>query len=249
MSIILTDILAATKTLDANFKIKAFSFKKRSTMLSLAYRDGARSVGDCKVDPRIISIEGIIRGASTAAYETAIQDYFVWLNKTNLRLSWTAGKYINVREITDVKQDFVDGGFLRLTRLGFTCQCEDPFLYYDALSSNTEIIAASPDTWVINNTGSYDVYPVIQITNAADNVSFTIENVTDNSRTLGYDDAAFLDTLVLTIDNAEGTVKRGVTNTIDKLSGSFLRLLPGNNTLKYTGAINTMITEWYKREL
>jgi len=249
MSIILTDTLAATKTLDANFKIKSFSFKKRNTMLSLAYRDGARSVGDCKVDPRIISIEGIIRGASTAAYETAIQDYFVWLNKLDLKLSWTSGKYINVRQITDVEQQFVDGGFLRLTHLKFNCLCEDPFIYYDTLTTDTKVIAASPTTWVIANAGLYEVFPVIEITNAANNPTLSIENTTDNSRLCSYIDANFLNTNVLTIDNLEGTVERGTTNTIDLFTGSFLRLLPGNNTIKYTGANCTMITKWYKKEL
>jgi len=249
MSIILIDTLAATKTLDANFTIKGFSFKKRSSMLTLAYRDGGRNVSDNKIDPRVITIEGVIRGASTAAYETAIQDYFVWLNKIDLKLYWTAGKYINVREITDVEQTFVDGGFLRLTRLKFNCQCEDPFIYYDALTSDMKVIAASPTTWVINNAGLYEEFPIIEITNAANNPNVEVENITDNVRLFDYDDAAFLNGNVLTVDNLEGTVENGSTNTIDKFTGSFLRLLPGNNTIKYTGANATLITKWYKKEL
>jgi phage-related protein len=249
MSLIFTDTAAATKTLDANFKIKGFPFKKRSSMVTLAYRDGGRNVSDNKIDPRVIQIEGIVRAASAAAYETAIQDYYVWLNKLDLKLAWTAGKYINVREITDITPQFVDGGFLRICKLSFNCQCEDPFVYYDALTSDVKVIAASPTTWVIANAGSYEEFPVIEIVNAANNPNVIVENTTDNTRFFTYDDANFLNTDTLAVDNKEGTVEKNGANNIDKFGGSFLRLLVGNNTIKYTGAACTMTTKWYKKEL
>lgn len=248
MSLVLEDTLAATKTLAANFKIVGRPFKKRSSLSAIAYKDGARNISDRKVEPRVMQIEGILNAANAAAYETAKNGYFSWLYKEDLKLYYDASLYINVKIITDVDEKFYDGGFLRLAKVSFNCQCEDPFWYYVAATTDVKVIGASPTTWIIANAGDYTEYPEITIVNAADNTTFTLENLT-TGKTLGYYDTNFLNADTLVIDNKIGTVKMNGANTIDKISGSFLNLLVGNNSIRYTGANCTITTKWYKKEL
>jgi len=56
----------------------------------------------------------------------------------------------------------------------------------------------------------------------------------------------------LIIDCKEGTVVRETTNSIRYFSGAFLKLLPGDNEIKYTGdtdGATTVKFEFYKRFL
>jgi len=249
MSIILTDAAAATYTFPANFTVRGIPFKTRSSFVDIAYSAGSKNKGDLKTAMREIIIEGIVGAADAASFETLRNTIYAWLFKTDLKLSFIAGKHFKVKCITNVSPSFFEGGFLRVAKLSFTCQCEDPFQYYDAVSSDNAVIAASPTTWSITNAGAYDVYPVITITNSANNTDFILENITDANRSFEYIDAACLNTLVTVIDNTDGTVFMNGANGVSKFTGNWLRLLPGVNSIKYTGAVCNIDMNWYQREL
>jgi len=251
MSIILEDSALNTYTLAANFKIKGTPFRKRSKISTIAYREGGRNTSDKKVDVRTVEIEGILRGTDTADYLTKKNTLFKWLNKEDLKLYYQADRYINVTEITNIQHDFFDGSHFRIAKVAFTCECDDPFWYYVALNTFPFAMITSPQVFTVWNLGDYFVSPVITILNTADNTNLTLTNLTDNLTSLNYADIAFLNGLLLEINNDIGTVKRGQPgiNTIDKMTGNFLKLLPGVNTFTYTGATCSIVFKWYNREL
>lgn len=87
---------------------------------------------------------------------------------------------------------------------------------------------------VVNNTGSFDVYPFIEIEALDDISEFTFEN-----STLGggfrIENLNFLVGSVFEIDCRNGTIYLdNIESSASLASGGFLWLLAGNNTLTYT---------------
>lgn len=248
MALTLTDTDLNVYTFPDTFKMSGLDWGKNSNVINIAYRDGGKDISDKMIKPRIIRIEGIIQAANEAAYLTAKNTLYKWCYKEDLLLKFDATRYIKVKQIKSVSPDFYDGSFHRISKIKLDCVCEDPYWYYVALSSDNTVIAATPTAYLINNTGDYPVFPEITITNSADNFSMSLENVTIN-RKIDYVDTDFVNGSQLIINNAEGKVFRDGNNTIDKFSGYFLLLMPGNNSIVYTGANCTVLTKWYQREL
>lgn len=247
MSMVLTDNLGSTFTFPANFRISGYSWKKKTRSVAIAFKDGGDETGDKKLDTRIIEIEGIL--ADNATYLATQATMNSWLYKNDLQLSVTAGKHINVKTITGVSFTFPDGGYNRISRVKFSCICPDPFFYADALTTQIEIIAASPTVFTVTNASLFDVLPIIEIVNSANNFSFTLENATDVGSYFAYIDAAFIVGNILIVDNKLGTVKKEGMNSIQYFSGSFSRLLAGVNSFVYTGAVCTLTFKYYALEI
>lgn len=124
-----------------------------------------------------------------------------------------------------------------------TFLCGDPFFKKILLTEPAEVtIDSSPKEFVINNPGSEIAYPIITITADKAITDLIIQNETDipdgedEGIKFEYEDPAFFNGNTVEVDSrGSGTVYRGTTNTIRYFTGAFLRLLPGNNTFKYTG--------------
>lgn len=80
----------------------------------------------------------------------------------------------------------------------------------------------------INNFGTLDEWPIIQIVG-----SFTTFSITANGLTLVYGEALVAGTL--TIDCKKMTSKLGITNKNNKVSGDWIKLLQGINSVTVTG--------------
>lgn len=232
----LVDINGVVYTLDPTFTVKSYSFKKRSRTMNIAYRDGGKNVGDSMVDIRKIDVEGIIGGTDAADYRIKLNALFSVVNKTDLKLYIDAGKYINVAIVSDINHGFFEGAFNRASKISFSCICEDPFFYYDTVDTTTTTIIATPTQFTITNSGLYDLFPKIIITAAATISTLQLKNMTDDNNYFSYVDAAFLSGESVEMDSDAGTLFKASVNVIDKMSGNFLKLLPGANLFEYTGA-------------
>jgi phage-related protein len=244
---ILTDTSLNTYTLPSTFTVKSTGWKRKTREVPIAYKDGGDEIGDKKIATRIITVEGVFSDNST--YLTTINTLFSWLLKTNLQLTINTGYYINVKSISDISNDFFEGGVNRVSKVKFTCICPDPFFYSTSLVSSTTVISASPTTISITNASLYDILPILTITNAANNHSLKIENSTDDNNYFEFIDAAFDNGEALIVDNDVGTVQEESANAIQYMSGNFLRLLPGVNSLVYTGSNCTILFEYYDKYL
>ncbi|MBW9219257.1 phage tail family protein [Anoxybacillus sp. ST70] len=121
----------------------------------------------------------------------------------------------------------------------------DPFAYKVNKTSVSKQITASDKQITLVNNGTYDVLPVIKISNANTNsLSLAIDNdKLTISNTLQTSDA-------LTIDCDEMTVLLNDTNILDKTTGTFLALRPGTNvmTVEAQNTLNVSV-EWRERFL
>lgn len=222
---------------------------KRSRMRELAYAHGGVDGADGKVKGRAIRLRGIIHGDTIAEYECQRRDLFAMLAKDDLQLSTVTTKYLKVKRAVAISDTAIAGRYLTAAELEIRFLLENPFWVYASQVIDTQTIASSPYQWQVNNDKNIEVAPILEITASASCTDVTVKNITDNNRSFDYDDTSFTSGVVVTADCEEGTVDRDATNTIRFFDGRFLRLLPGPNTLEYTGGNCTFKTKFYKREL
>jgi hypothetical protein len=245
MGLYLEDSSFNTYGFPETFTAKNLNWKQKISISDIAFKNGAADTGDNKIGGRSIPIEGIISGVDATDYRSKVDELYFWLTKKNLKLYFTAGRYINIKAFSNISCQFMEGTFERVSRISCNAELIDPFWYYTTPQSVETIISASPQTIAITNSSNYEIYPVISIGNAADNIDFTLENDTDDSAQFRYTDTNFLNGDTLVIDTAEGTVKKNGLNAIDGFNGLFLKLLVGSNSFIYTGAIGTVTFDYY----
>lgn len=121
----------------------------------------------------------------------------------------------------------------------------EPFAYSVNKTSVSKQITASDKQITLVNNGTYDVFPVIKVSNA---------NTKSLSLALGNDKLNISNALqtsdILTIDCDEMTVLLNDTNILDKTTGTFLTLRPGTNvmTIEAQNTLNVSV-EWRERFL
>lgn len=121
----------------------------------------------------------------------------------------------------------------------------EPFAYSVNKTSVSKQITASDKQITLVNNGTYDVFPVIKVSNA---------NTNSLSLALGNDKLNISNALqtsdILTIDCDEMTVLLNDTNVLDKTTGTFLTLRPGINvmTIEAQNTLNVSV-EWRERFL
>ncbi|NNV07493.1 phage tail family protein [Geobacillus sp. MMMUD3] len=121
----------------------------------------------------------------------------------------------------------------------------EPFAYSVNKTSVSKQVTASDKQVTLVNNGTYDVFPLIKVSNA---------NTNSLSLTVGGDKLTISNTLqtsdVLTIDCDEMTVLLNETNVLDKTTGTFLSLKPGTNvmTVEAQNTLNVLV-EWRERFL
>lgn len=131
---------------------------------------------------------------------------------------------------------------ISLVRVAFQAE---PFAYSVNKTTITKQITSSDKQITLVNQGTYDVFPVIKVSNA---------NTNSLSLTIGDDKLTVSNALqasdVLTIDCDEMTVLLNDTNVLDKTTGTFLSLKPGTNvmTVEAQNTLNLSV-EWRERFL
>jgi phage-related protein len=234
---------------DETFGVSSDPFTPRSSESERAYSHGVKDTSDGKIDKRIITVIGQVYGETVSQYRTNLEALYAALYKQDQKLYKTSSRYINVKKAI-VTNSLEQNNFPRLSNVSIQFICEDPFWYSPEISEDTESISETPHEWNVSNGGDIEVYPIITITNSGSYASLSLKNKTDGNSLFTYDDSNLESGASVVIDCNEGTVYLSTTNTIRYLSGSFLRLLKGINTLELTGLDNASVKiEFYWRYL
>ncbi len=99
-----------------------------------------------------------------------------------------------------------------------------------------EFALTAPITFEVNNFGTMNAAPKIQVTG-----SFTTFSILDGTRTFIYNEAIASQTLV--IDTDKMTVTIGTTNKLSKITGDFIELPVGINNITIGGtSLNCMVS-------
>jgi hypothetical protein len=218
------------------------SLQSRMSESPRVLQHGSVATGDGKFDFRSVDIDVHIFGDDQADYFTKSDELKRHLAVTGQRLYINASRYINVDGLYKIKTSWLSGFYLVAANLTLTLKAYDPFFYDDqdgtAETTVTETATTeNPHQFTITNPGNIDVPVVLTITAAGSIPSLTLKNVTDEGRLLAYADANFTAGKMLLISPlvVGGSVTLNGANTINNLSGLWLRLLPGDNLFEYVG--------------
>jgi len=219
------------------------SITRRNKIEQRAFQDGAVDFSDGKLNSRTIKMTTMIDGGDPATmsyYRLLLTNALFKENyKLYLGIDGVYTSYYNIKKCTEIETLFVDGQDYSAANFNINLELLDPYLYIDAGQTDTTTIDSSPKSDTIANSGEYS-YPVITVTADTTISSLLIENESDvpEGATDGlqflYADNNFINGDVLIVDCINGTVKRNGVNSIRYFSGSFLKLLRGNNTLTVT---------------
>ena len=237
-------------TFDESFGIVSSPFSVRNKSSQRAFSHGAKDVSDGMVDKRIVEVRGQIWGDTISSYNSKMDDFYEALYKQDQKLYKDANRYLNVKKATVITPRLAANNFPRLSNVVIKFFCEDPFWYSVSKTEYNESITETPHEWNVENQGIVEVHPIITITNDGSYASLSLKNKTDDNALFTYDDSNLASGASVVIDCQEGTVLRSTTDTIRYLTGSFLRLLKGVNTLEITGLTNASVeVEFYRRWL
>ena len=230
-------------TLPERLVILDDSFKIRSKTMDKVFAPGAADISDGEVKEKLVRIEGVIAIDSRAAYVDLARRIKQKVYRKDYKLYLGTDYFLNIAKGLDFRAKYLEGGNYNRTRMAIDLLALDPFWYYKSEDSVEETISEDGHEWTVNNGGNVNAFPVITIAADTTIANLIIQNETDipSGETQGlkfqYQDPAFsLSSPSLSVDCQEGTVYRSETNTIRYFTGAFLKLLPGDNTIKWTGS-------------
>lgn len=227
------------------FELRSEPIAKKSALLDVAYCSGAKDVSDGMFSQRVIEISGKIWAASDAEYNSKWDALAEHIVKEDFKIQ-NRDRQIRIKKIDDISHEYPSNVNYNYGVVTIRMLAVDPFWYGKTAQGKYISIPTGPLEFQWDIGGKVETFPIITITNFADNFDFKLENETDNSREFRIQDTANLLGMTVTIDCQAGTVMRGTTDIISKFSGLFLRLLGGrSNLFKYTGANCALLMQYF----
>lgn len=247
-------------------RIKSLGFSIRNKDEARAFSHGVIETGDDMVDKRQIDLEMMLVGISQADHDQQLDELLKNLYRNDQRLFVRDDRYLKLKTLTKVQHEYITGYNSVRSKITATFKAADPF-FYD-LTDNTFQYACTditpptfiasyqiteethtPYTFVVTNYGTADTLPTITINATANCPDITLTNLTDNNRSFRYADVQLVAGQSVVIDCQQGTVYRNGMNGLNSFAGSFLRLLPGDNQITYSGGNCTITIAYPKRWL
>lgn len=210
---------------------------------------GAAEIGDGKVDKRTVSIDVHVLGRSIADHDFQQAALMEALSRPDQQLFIRPDRYMKLSRIDKVTQKYLKGRQFLQSQIIATLIVIDPFWYSVNLVLESTVITGAARTLTVNNLGNVDTPLIVTVAAAADCSAVTVTNETDSGRQFSLADVQLASGQTAVVNGALGTVYRGSGNTINTFSGSFLSLLPGENTITYTGGNCTLTLGYTPRWL
>lgn len=210
---------------------------------------GSVEIGDGKAGKKNITIDVHIFGQSIADHDYQYDELMAALSRRDQQLYIRPDRYINLARMDKVTRKNIGGHQFRYSQVTAVMIATDPFFYAVQTVSQARAIASTPTTVTINNLGNIDAPLIVSIAASADCSAVTVTNETDSNRQFALADVQLVAGQTAVVNAALGTVYRGTSNTINTFSGSFLSLLPGENTITYTGGNCTLTLGYTPRWL
>lgn len=205
-----------------------------------ACQHGTVDSGDGKVDERDVSLTFYVRAETQAEFFSVMDEVRRKLYRRDQRLYVTDSRYINLKSLYKVKEEFVDGFANRWVKVEAGFKATDPFFYTTDTKTQTVSVAGSGtdivQTISVDNIGNADTPPVITVTAPATAADVMFELVNSaNSRKSRYADPNLTMGASLVMNTGAATVDLGGKNALNNFTGTFQVLEPGVNVFTYTG--------------
>lgn len=193
---------------------------------------------------RDVVVEGSVVSVDEATQRTLLRTIMQKSGRQDIKFRYDSTFYKTIARLkdADIVHEVLTGKVL--TDLKLVWRAKDPFWYSSSYVQHVETVTGD-DTFTVTVDESVfpDVSPTIQI--AAPSVgsvgTLTLENTSDDeSRILQYADTSLRDGASVTLDCRTAEASRGGTDTIRFVDGNWIRLLPGDNVISYTGGACTI---------
>jgi len=243
------------ETLDLfpNWSIKNIPYTTRNQAGEAVFLDGGQNIGTNRYNSILLSINGSYKyNASDPLKNRTVDDYISYL------MAW-------MRDRAPFR--IFEMGLGRDTRYLESCYlmdtAPDSFLRSDYAKFEIKVLVLNPfwlepetpytgiindmDEFSITNTGDYETYPIFTITATNPNPLFRLINKTEQNRRTEISYPFFNAGDIITINSFDNQITCNNLNISEFGNGNFLRLLPGVNTIKYTGNTVNISVSWQKR--
>jgi hypothetical protein len=221
------------------------SFISRINPIIVPRKDGALLDSSLYLEPKIITLNGIIRGTTKEAYRTYKDTFKKNLETSSLKFYIFDDRYINVQKSSCPIRDYITG---LLGEFSLDFIAADPFWYATSASYTEKTTSAtSYDFTTAAPAGNAPSLPTITVTADSD---FTNPSVQNRSLTNLPLFSHMGSGQIWVVDYALFTATMGGSNSLSLLSGDFWDLLPGANTIRFTqdAAIEVTIrVDWTDR--
>ncbi|WP_080869195.1 distal tail protein Dit [Aneurinibacillus migulanus] len=210
----------------------------------VAGRHGSYSFSDGTLEDIIVEVECFVSVQDRSDLRYQIRQLASWLysrNKQQLIFDDEPDLYYYGRITNQIDLE----ALIRFGKFTLQFRC-DPFSYL--IENASELILDSdvtlnrdirvddqysfavtgPVMVEVNNFGMAELYPILQVSG-----SFTTLSVTTNGQTLQYTESLVNQTLEINGENM--TAKVAGVNKLNKVSGAFLELIPGINSIQIDG--------------
>lgn len=220
----------------------------RNSEVKRAFTHGSIETGDGKIESRIIEVKSIIDASTEAGFQTQVDAIHAAIYRRNYKLFLEDDRYINVTCLDKFQQEYAEANKARAT-VTMAFRCTDPFFYALAQTSAVQAATTNPFQFTVTNPGTADAPLIVSIAPTVDAADIKLSNMTDGGRLFTYKDTLLISPAEVTINAERGTVYRGNSNSINAFAGTFLKLLPGDNLLKYEGSAGNITTAFTARYL
>ena len=225
-------------TFGAGFEIGGYSFGKRTKTSLRAYQHGAKITADKKLNPRLLTISGVLyeteAGAkiiTSAAFEDEWDELTEQINKETLHIyGYKIDRYIIAECLERSTHDWVAKNHAGRISLAF--RCENPFWNGTTNDSTTQNVTANSTKNYIN-LGKESYYPIITWTANGNQSILKIKNQSSGNREWTYT-GPLVNTDVVEVNCKLGTVTLNGTDAITNFSGPFFDMPTGTNVFEFT---------------
>lgn len=137
---------------------------------------------------------------------------------------------------------------LRCMKFNLRFHAQRPFNYFLQRLRKQQAISATPTTFTVTNNGNVYSNPIIQFVSGVSTLTaFSLENLT-TGQIMTYNGTVVLAD-ILKVDCEEITVENDGVDDVSNFVGDFIKLAPGDNQIKYTGANCTIKVDSWDRWL
>jgi len=222
-------------TLPEHTALTKEDLKWRSKRQERAGAHGDIDTGDGKYKGRDIEIEYMIQGKNAAAFRSGWDAFVGKAARQNQRLYVLDDdtRYLELAKVVGISKPYLNGYLNEWVDGTIVYSQEQAFYLADTKTVAIAADLADGNTFVLTNGGTAETWPLLIIYALQASADFTLTNITDNNRQMRYNDTSMAADAHIVLDCMQGTAKRGNVSMIRYVSGNYLRLLPGANTLRF----------------
>ena len=236
MSLILELSTGEQVPLDDSWVIEDLEMSAPDAVQRAALQHGGKDTAWGYFEARRLLLRGALCVGNIPGYNDARTELLRTFYQRQMKLydNPLPTRYLQVTRMVSFRESFIEGT-AGVAELEAEFLCENPFWQSCNVVTDARTLS-SGDYAAVYNPGNVECSPVVTFQGLGATPQILFKNTTDGSQLFTYTDLSATLNSTIVVDGVEGTVTRSGQNALRFFTGSFLKLLPGVNTLYYEGA-------------